>query len=125
MARMEIITGGERRRRWSDEEKYQVLAEADARGVKISEVARRYDILPQQIRRWRKQLLEPRVSVPAPSFVPVSLTDGASSDLLQAARAPKRSATIEITLRNGRVLKVPADLERSSLASLIACVEVA
>ena len=125
MARMEIITGGERRRRWSDEEKYQVLAEADAFGVKVSEVARRYDILPQQIRRWRKELLEPRAPVPAPSFVPVSLTDRASSDVLHTARTPKRSATVEIALRNGRVLKVPADLERSSLASLIACVEAA
>ncbi|HTM82798.1 IS66-like element accessory protein TnpA [Asticcacaulis sp.] len=125
MARMEIITGGERRRRWSDEEKYQVLAEADAFGVKISEVARRYDILPQQIRRWRKELLEPKAPVPVTSFVPVSLTDGASTDVLHTARTPKRSATVEIALRNGRVLKVPADLERSSLASLIACVEVA
>jgi hypothetical protein len=32
---------------------------------------------------------------------------------------------IEISLRNGRILKVPAAMDRSVLSSLIACVEAA
>jgi transposase len=32
---------------------------------------------------------------------------------------------IEISLRNGRALKAPADMDRRLLASLIACVEAA
>jgi len=56
MARMEIITGGGRRRRWADEDKLQVLEEAAQPGARLSDVARRHDILPQQLRRWRRQL---------------------------------------------------------------------
>ena len=46
MARMEIISGTERRRRWSDEAKLRILAEADEPGARIGEVARRHDIHP-------------------------------------------------------------------------------
>lgn len=56
MARMEIITSDGRRRRWTDEDKLLVLQEAAQPGVRLSDVARRHDILPQQIRRWRRQL---------------------------------------------------------------------
>jgi len=45
--------------------------------------------------------------------------------LRQAPVAPPASMVIEILLRNGRGLKVPADLELRMLASLIACVEAA
>ncbi|UJW77585.1 transposase (plasmid) [Rhizobium sp. SL42] len=56
MARMEIISGVERRRRWSKEAKLAILAEADQPGVRIGDVARRHDIYPAQIRLWRKRL---------------------------------------------------------------------
>ncbi|WP_376745808.1 transposase [Sinorhizobium psoraleae] len=48
MARMEIISGVERRRRWSKEAKLEILAEADRPGVRIGDVARRHDIYPAQ-----------------------------------------------------------------------------
>ncbi|UYZ10751.1 transposase [Agrobacterium salinitolerans] len=51
---MEIISGVERRRRWSKEAKLEILAEADEPGVRIGDVARRHDIHPGQIRLWRK-----------------------------------------------------------------------
>ena len=38
--RVEIITGPERRRRWSDEEKLQLVAEACRPGNSVSQVAR-------------------------------------------------------------------------------------
>ena len=44
--RVEIRTGIGRRRRWSDEEKARIVAEALAPGAVKSEVARRYNILP-------------------------------------------------------------------------------
>ena len=54
MGRIEIVSGTERRRRWSDETKLRILAEADQPGARIGEVARRHDIMPGQIRYWRK-----------------------------------------------------------------------
>ncbi|MBV1703171.1 MAG: transposase [Hyphomicrobiales bacterium] len=120
MARMEIISGVERRRRWSKEAKLAILAEADQPGVRIGEVARRHDIFPTQIRLWRKMRSQADASA---SFLPVHLID----DVGTAQDPADRGAPmlIEIRLRNGRSLKVPAEINRKTLASLIVCVEAA
>ena len=74
MARMEIGTGGGRRRRWSEQDKFRVLEEAAQPGARLSDVARRHDILPQQIRRWRRQLFDEVLTPPeTPIFAPVTL----------------------------------------------------
>ena len=49
MRRMEILTGVERRREWSNEDKLRILGEAEAEGVNLASVARRHDLLPQQL----------------------------------------------------------------------------
>ena len=54
MARVEVITGRERRRRWSEEQKRAIVTESLAPGAMVSEVARRADVCPGQIYRWRK-----------------------------------------------------------------------
>jgi transposase len=120
MARIEVISGVERRRRWSQEAKLRILAEADQPGIRIGDVARRHDIYPAQIRLWRQTFSH--FSAPT-MFLPVEIAEEVS--LGQASMTPPVSIVIEIVLRNGRGLKVPADLERRKLASLIACVEAA
>ena len=52
MARVEVITGPERRRRWSAEQKRAIVAESLTPGAVITEIARRADICPGQIYRW-------------------------------------------------------------------------
>jgi hypothetical protein len=44
MARVEVITGVERRRRWSDDEKRAIVAESFAPGAIVAEIARRVDV---------------------------------------------------------------------------------
>jgi transposase len=61
MSRIEVLAGPERRRRWSTEQKQSIVAEAFAPGASVCEVARRRDILPGQIYRWRRDL---RATVP-------------------------------------------------------------
>ena len=56
MARVEVITGPERRRRWSAEQKRAIVSAAFAPGAVVSDVARRADICPGQIYRWRQDL---------------------------------------------------------------------
>jgi transposase len=56
MARVEVITGPIRRRRWSEEQKRAIVAEGLAPGATVSEVARRADIFPGQVYRWRQEL---------------------------------------------------------------------
>lgn len=116
MGRYEVISGIERYRRRSREEKALILRDASAPGAIISHVARRHEVRPQQIYQWRRELQ----AAEGPVFVPVSVAlpgdDGAASGF---------SVTVEIFVRGGRSLKVPVDLERGLLSSLIACVEAA
>ena len=56
MARIEVITGPERRRRWSAEQKRAIVAESLAPGAVVTEIARRADICPGQIYRWRREV---------------------------------------------------------------------
>jgi transposase len=56
MSRVEVLSGPERRRRWSAEQKRSIVAEAFAPGASVCEVARRADVVAGQIYRWRQQL---------------------------------------------------------------------
>lgn len=56
MSRVEVMSGPDRRRRWSEERKRSIVAEAFAPGASVSEVARRMDVVPGQIYRWRHEL---------------------------------------------------------------------
>jgi transposase len=55
MARVEVITGPERRRRWSEGQKRAIVAASLAPGAVVSELARRADVGAGQIYRWRKE----------------------------------------------------------------------
>ena len=54
-ARVEVITGVECRRDWTDEAKLAIVAESCEDGVVISEVARRHGLRPQQLFAWRNE----------------------------------------------------------------------
>jgi transposase len=56
MSRIEVLSGPERRRRWSEDQKQAIVAEAFAPGASVREVARRRDVVPGQIYRWRRDL---------------------------------------------------------------------
>jgi transposase-like protein len=56
LRRIEMITGAERRRKWSAEEKAEIVAESLAEGAVVSEVARRHGLSPQQLFGWRARL---------------------------------------------------------------------
>jgi len=58
MSQVQIITGVERRRRWSDAEKRAVVARAFAPGSVVTEVSRQLDINTGLIYRWRRELEE-------------------------------------------------------------------
>ena len=53
---MEIITGVERRRRWTLEEKLRIVAETEQPGAGIAEIARRYEISRGLLWNWRSQV---------------------------------------------------------------------
>ncbi len=50
----EILTGPQRRRRWSVAEKLEMIAETREPGVTVSLVARRRGVSPNQLFSWRR-----------------------------------------------------------------------
>lgn len=102
--RVEVITGPERRREWLDAEKIAIVAKAIAPGVNVSEIARRYDLNPQQLFGWRKRLraeaealIEAQRAPAASMFAPV-LIETAAPSLPSMASAPAAPGTIEISI---------------------------
>ena len=73
---MEIITGVERRRRWSAAEKLRIVAETEQPGAGIAEVARRYEISRGLLWNWRSQVRRGVLKPEAQAvFVPVQVID--------------------------------------------------
>jgi transposase len=53
--RIEILTGPGRRRRWFPEEKARIVAETLEAGARVADVARRWQLCPQQVFGWRRE----------------------------------------------------------------------
>lgn len=58
MSPVEVITSVERRRHWSAAQKRAMVEEADQPGNSVSSVARKYDVHPNQLFRWRRFMHE-------------------------------------------------------------------
>jgi transposase len=50
-----VLSGPERRRRWSTSEKLRIVEESLAPGASVAEVARRYDVHRNLVTLWRRQ----------------------------------------------------------------------
>jgi transposase len=55
MGRMTLITGDQRRRRWSDEDRARILAAIGEPGAVVADVARRADICTSLVYKWRRE----------------------------------------------------------------------
>lgn len=62
--RIEILTGGAERRRWSDALKVKIVAQSYAPVVVVTELARRHGARASQVHAWRKAVREGRLVVP-------------------------------------------------------------
>jgi transposase len=67
--RIEVITGREARRRYSDEEKLGLVEAAFAPGVRRAEFARRSGVDQSLLYRWRWQMFGKRPAIAALSGV--------------------------------------------------------
>ncbi len=109
--RGDVLHGPERRRRWSLEEKARIVAESLAPGAVAGVVARRYDIHPNQLSSWRRELRLARMAtVPAPGFVPIMVAASAP------AIAGDRSLCTQIEIVLGlATVRVPPSADPATL----------
>jgi transposase len=111
--RVEVLTGPGRRRRWSADEKARIVAETLVPGVRVSEVARRWQICSQQVFGWRRAMRQDLPSVPGeptspstPSFVSIVSEAIPATTVQHAAPAPE----IEVKLA-GAVVRVLSGMD--------------
>lgn len=124
--RQEVILGAERRRRWSDEAKLEILGEVGVDGWTVSDVARHHDLTRQHIYQWRRELRRKGLW-PDPggaTFLPVEMAAVAEEAVRDEAGTAGRSE-ITVILRNGRELRCEPEIEEAMLARLIRVVETA
>jgi transposase len=108
--RVEVLTGPGRRRKWSDEEKARIVAEAAQPGVVVSEIARRWQVTPQQLFDWRRQARKALAAARAPAepaFVPivptgpVAMSEAAAPSAGSASRIEVRLAGADLRIAPG------------------------
>ena len=128
--RIEIITGRDRRRRWSIADKLRIVAEAEEPGACFAHVADRNEVSRGLLWNWRAQVRRGvlRIEPPA-SFLPVHLTDTAPSaghrvvetnKLAPPAQPTAPADQIEIELPDGSRLRVGADVGLVALRRVVA-----
>jgi len=72
MAHVTVMTGPERRQRWSFEERRRILTAAFSPGAVVADVARQFDVVTGLVYKWRRQALAERGNA---AFVPAILID--------------------------------------------------
>jgi transposase len=125
-----VLSGPERRRRWGSAEKLRIVEESLAPGTTTAAVARQHDVHPNLVHAWRRQARAGTL-VRGPvaemmdggcGFVPVAVApDGVAMGA--GRRAGAAEPVIELVLRNGRILRLPAGVAPGRAAALADALE--
>ena len=132
---VEIITGRERRRRWSTAFKLRLVAETQEPGAQVRAVAARHGVSESLVFTWRRQVRQGVLVAPeAPVFLPVQVFEASPMSVAgsqprpelpapaPAAPTPSRpqSGLIEIELGGGRQVRVGSDVNLAALRRVLA-----
>ena len=124
-SRVELITRGEPRRRWSTEQKQAIAAKSFEPGVSSMDVAREYGISSGLISTWRKALLAAQPNSAGAQFARVQIAPpqrtAASTDPAMRPEPPLRPVSlIEIVLPDGTAVRVDAQIDPRALRRVLA-----
>ena len=114
---VEVVTRGEPRRRWSDEERAHILAEAMAPGAIASHVARRFGVSTGQFYTWRKAMLLRSAPV---GVVPILAKADFAEVRLSAPSPIPQTGMMEIALPGGAMIRVDAAVDGAALGRVLA-----
>jgi transposase len=120
MATVAVLTGPERRRRWTSAEKARIVEESLAPEASVVEVARLHDVHPNLLHLWRRHA---RMG----NLAPVRAGATAASEIQFAAVAvtPEErvcaapSSVIEIEFADGTRLRITGSAEAATVSALM------
>lgn len=126
LQQVEIITRS-LRRRWTDEQKLEMVRQSLAPGASVGLIAKRHGVAASQIYDWRKQALAGAMS----GFVPVEVTDCApmmaaptgSAVAMDSNQSAQHPGLMEIDLPNGCRIRVGSDVDAGALGRALSAVQ--
>ena len=123
--RVELLTGPGRRRRWSPEEKARIVSETLLPGARVADVARRWQLCPQQVFTWRRQLRGSRTAVALgptasalPRFLPI-ITEAAAARSAPSVTSAAPAIEVEFA---GAVVRVASGMDAATLTTVLRAV---
>jgi len=108
MSQVTIISGVERRRVWTTEQKLALIAAACKPGASVAEVARRADLRSSQIYRWKRELA--RDDGAEPGFAPV---------VVATDREPQTLGPALVIELKGAVMRIAPDASPTLVAAAV------
>ena len=114
--RMDVIPAGRERRNWTPEAKARIITESMQVRANVAEIARRNDMLPQQLYAWRREARERMEAGDQPTFVPAVVEE--------PAKPQASCAEIRINLR-GLTIRVPDGVSADHIERVLLAVQVA
>jgi transposase len=114
---MTLITGGERRRRWSDEDRVRILAAIAEPGAVVADVARREDVCTSLVYKWRRAERRDQ-SAGACGFSPVIIETTPPAPSALPPSQTSASGVVEVDLKDLRV-RISADAPSAVIAATL------
>lgn len=109
MSTVTVLTGPERRRRWSASEKARIIEASYRPEAVVTEIARRHDVHPNLLHHWRRQARRETEIGNGLKLLPVTV----------AAPAPRASGSIEIELGGAVRVRVDAAVDEAALGRVL------
>lgn len=126
--RLEVLEGPTGRRVWPDPLKARIVAESFAPGARVSAVAARHTMSPQQLTTWRRAAREGRLALPADAgemFAPLVIDPPTFSNVAPTSSmplpvsAPGHERWIEI-VAGGVIVRLPEDASPARIGDIAA-----
>jgi transposase len=115
---VDVVGSVERRRRFTTEQKLTILSVACLPGANLSAVARKYDLVPSQVFKWRRLARLGVIGIPGaselPSLVVSEMTQHDSADSISSP-----TVSIEIVVRNGWLVRVDRHVDSEALQRVL------
>ena len=118
MGQITLFSGPERRRRWSNEDRVQILTEAFSPGACVAEVCRRHDISTALIYTWRRKLREAQAG-PMPAMLPAPVFAEAVVVEDDGAARPSMHPAMIIDLARGKRVSIFASAPPALVAAAL------